>query len=179
MEPIPRQALSLLTTVSIAGLDALTRKSILETLDKVSSHRSPRIILGNRLQDGIPDWISHVAFVEPPTNSSSSSWVVRTGKADGMKDRIARFQEVSTFPPAVTSQPRIRSDGEVLVELNDVNVSYHGRKVSISGFSLSIVSHTFLGTTKHELDSTGKRKVAPPGIEWYFLQRFRLRFSFE
>ncbi|KAF9650289.1 P-loop containing nucleoside triphosphate hydrolase protein [Thelephora ganbajun] len=114
----------------LTGLDASTRKSILEILYEVNSRRSPRIILGNRLQDGIPDWASHVAFVEPSTNSSSSSWVVRTGKADEMKDRIARYQEgVSTSSSAGISQPPIKKDGEVLVELKDVNVSYHERKI--------------------------------------------------
>jgi len=87
------------------------------------------------LQDGIPDWVSHVAFVEPSTNSSSSSWAVRTGRADEMKDRIARYQaEVSVSSSTAVSQSLIRSDGEVLVELKDVNVNYHERKVSVFGF---------------------------------------------
>ena len=78
-----------------------------------------------------------MAFVAPSTNSNSSSWVVRTGKADEMKDRIARYQEASPFSAAV-SQPLIESGGEVLVELKDVNVSYHERKVSIYGFILPV-----------------------------------------
>lgn len=54
-----------------------------------------------------------------------------------MKDRIARYQEASPFSAAV-SQPLIESGGEVLVELKDVNVSYHERKVSIYGFILPV-----------------------------------------
>ena len=100
----------------------------------VDSHRSPRIILGNRLQDGIPDWASHVAFVEPSTDLNSSSWVARTGKADEMKDRIARYQEVSEFLSMAVPQPPIGSGNEILVELKDVSVSYHERKVSASSF---------------------------------------------
>ena len=88
------------------------------------------------MQDGIPDWVSHVAFVEPSTNSNSSSWVVRTGKADEMKDRIARYQEASQSSSVAASEPLIGSGGEVLVELKDVSVSYHERKVSTSGFAL-------------------------------------------
>jgi hypothetical protein len=131
--------------MSIAGLDVSTRKSILEILHEVHSHRSPRIVLGNRLQDGIPDWVSHVAFIEPSADSRSSSWVVRTGKADEMKERIARYQaEMSVSSSAAVAQPSIRHDGEVLVELKDVNVSYHERKVSIPGFGLSITGHKFL-----------------------------------
>ena len=52
-----------------------------------------------------------------------------------MKDRIARYQEeASASASATISRSLIKDDGEVLVELNDVNVSYHERKVSISGF---------------------------------------------
>ena len=86
------------------------------------------------MQDGIPDWVSHVAFVEPSTNPSSGSWVVRTGNAAEMKDRIDRYQEeASASSLEAVSQPLIRNDGELLVELKSVNVSYHERKVSISG----------------------------------------------
>ena len=55
-----------------------------------------------------------------------------------MKDRIARYQEASHFSSMAVSQPQIGS-GEVLVELKDVSVSYHERKVSISGFVFLVV----------------------------------------
>jgi len=63
-----------------------------------------------------------------------------------MKDGIARYQaEVSAFSSAAVSQPVIKSDGDVLVELKDVNVSYHERKVSVSGLlPLPIARHKFL-----------------------------------
>lgn len=138
MKSIPTDARNLLTQPFIAGLDVSTRKSILEILHKVHSHRSPRIILGNRLQDGIPDWISHVAFVEPSANSSSSIWTVRTGEADEMKGVIARYRaEVSASSSMPVSQPPVRNDGDVLVELKGVSVSYHERKASISGLPLA------------------------------------------
>ena len=96
------------------------------------------------MQDGIPDWVSHVAFVEPPTNSNSSIWTVRTGRADEMKDAIGRYQaEVSASSSMPVSQSLIRNDGEVLVQLKDVNVSYHERKASVSYVALSIAGHEF------------------------------------
>ena len=131
MDSILGYARKFLTTIRIfiAGLDVSTRKSILEILHQVHLHRSPRIILGNRLQDGIPDWASHVAFVEPSTNSGSSSWTVRTGRAGEVRDRISQYQaEASAFSSAAVSQPVIKNDGDVLVELKDVNVSYQDRK---------------------------------------------------
>lgn len=51
-----------------------------------------------------------------------------------MRDRIARYQAEVSASPAAVSQLQTRSDGEVLVELKDVNVSYHERKVSNSSF---------------------------------------------
>ena len=60
-----------------------------------------------------------------------------------MKDRIARYQEGSHFSSMGVSQPLIWSGGEVLVELKDVSVSYHERKVSISGFVLLVVGQIF------------------------------------
>ena len=59
-----------------------------------------------------------------------------------MRDRIARYQaEVSALSSAAVSQPITRSDGDILVELKEVNVSYHERKVSISGLLLLVARH--------------------------------------
>ena len=73
-----------------------------------------------------------MAFVEPAVSSTSSSWTVRTGRADEMRDKITRYQAKVSASPAAVSQLQTRGDGEVLVELKDVNVGYHERKVSIS-----------------------------------------------
>ena len=48
-----------------------------------------------------------------------------------MRDRITRYQAGVSASPAAISPNETKSDGEVLVELKDVNVSYHERKVSI------------------------------------------------
>jgi hypothetical protein len=55
---------------------------------------------------------------------------------------------VSALSSATVSQPVIRSDGDVLVELKDVNVSYHERKVSISDLLLPLARHKFLRCSK-------------------------------
>lgn len=50
-----------------------------------------------------------------------------------MKDMIARYQQKATASSFVTtSQPPVKTDGEILVELKGVNVSYHERKVRAS-----------------------------------------------
>ena len=70
------------------------------------------------MQDGITVWVSHVAFVELST-------------------------EVPTSSSMPVSQPLIRNDGEVLVQLKDVNASCYERKASVSYLALSIAEHRF------------------------------------
>ena len=90
------------------------------------------------MQDGVPDWASHVALVEPSSDPRSSSWVVRAGTADEIKDRISQYQEgPSAASSATISRPLVKGDGEVLVELKGVNVSYYDRKVSASRLVLN------------------------------------------
>ena len=52
-----------------------------------------------------------------------------------MKDRIARYQDGVTTPSSVTTlQPPVKGTGEALVELKDVNVSDHERRVSVARY---------------------------------------------
>lgn len=108
-----------------AGLDASTRKSILELLNEVHAHRTPRIILGSRLQDGVPDWISHVAFVE--ASGPGEPWSVKTGTRGEMLQVMEKH-----LPSASTksvTKPKAREDGAILVDMKCVRVSYRGREV--------------------------------------------------
>jgi hypothetical protein len=61
-----------------------------------------------------------------------------------MKDRIARYQEGVALSSATISRPPVKTGGEVLVELKDVNVSYYERKVSVSHLDLLIASQYLL-----------------------------------
>ena len=78
-----------------------------------------------------------------------------------MRDRIARYQaEVSALTSSAVSQPVVRNDGDILVELKDVNVSYYERKVSILGLSFPIARHKFLRYCETQ---TGRYKQAKGG----------------
>ena len=118
-----------------------------------------------------------MAFVEPSANPSSSSWIVRTGKADEIKNRIARYQEeMSASSSVAVSQPLIRSDGEVLVELNDVNVSYHERKVSISNFVFPTTKYKFLRCCKIRVGRYEQVKGGTSRDQTVCPKRFCIRF---
>jgi ABC-type uncharacterized transport system ATPase subunit len=112
--------------LDLAGLDASTRTSILELLREVHENRSPRLILGSRLQDGVPDWISHVAFVE--SVRPGDPWTVQTGTRTDMLKVIEKYLPSASSSLSM-SKPPVRKDGAVLVDLKNVQVSYHGRDV--------------------------------------------------
>ena len=100
------------------------------------------------MQDGTLGWVSHAAFVEPSTEVPASSSI--------------------PIP-----QPLIRNDGEVLVELKDVNVSYHERKVDILCLALPIAEHRF---PRHYKIQTGQYERVEGGTfkdQMVCLSRFR------
>lgn len=87
-----------------------------------------------------------------------------------MKGRIAKYQEgVPSSLSATALQPPVRITGEILVELKDVNVSYHERKVSAARLVYVQKNKCYPGVAKYELDDPCKRKMAPPGIKWCVL----------
>jgi len=92
-----------------------------------------------------------------------------------MKDRIARCQEVSNFSSMAVSQPQIGSGNEILVELKDVSVSYHERKVSTSGVFLLVVGQMFFRCCETR---TGRYERVKGGIfrdQTVCFQRFHTR----
>ena len=93
-----------------------------------------------------------------------------------MRDRIDRYQaEVSTSSSTAVSQPAVRSDGDVLVELKDVNVSYYERKVDISGLSFPMTRHKFLRYCKIQTGRYGQAKGGTFKGQTVRRRRFRMR----
>jgi hypothetical protein len=104
-----------------AGLDVQNRPTLLELLRSLHSVRNPRVIIGLRTQDPVPDWITHVAFVRGGT--------VTTGLKDEVlstvtKDDMAKAK--TTSRSSITTAPQ----GKLLVEMKNVNVKYGPRTVS-------------------------------------------------
>lgn len=80
--------------------------------------------MGLRAHDGIPEWISHVAFVDGTSNT------VRTGP----KDAFLIQQKWSQDATDVQKQSHLGTKKEredVIVDLRNVCVTYSGRKVFI------------------------------------------------
>jgi hypothetical protein len=134
----------------LAGLDAFTRSSILELLHEVHVNRSPRLILGSRIQDGVPEWISNVAFVE--SARPGEPWSVRTGTRGEILEVMEKYLRSASSSTSI-AKPQVREDGKILVDIRNVCVSYHGRDVSFSCPLMKCrVKCFWVGAEQYELD---------------------------
>lgn len=118
-------ALNTSLTIRLAGLDASNRSKIISLLQALHVSRSPRVIMGLRAQDPVPDWISHVAVIKDGH--------VITGLKHDVLTRNMPFgpRIIEQGSPRECSIAQV-SGRRVLVDMNNVNVSYRARKVSVS-----------------------------------------------
>ena len=105
----------------LAGLDFKTRPTLLSLLHSVHVSNNPRIIMGLRLQDPIPEWISHIALVH--------GGHVMTGEKAAILEKL----NLHTYE-AARSVAGVRNRGSsagsgILVDMQNVNVRYHERHV--------------------------------------------------
>ncbi|KZT55684.1 P-loop containing nucleoside triphosphate hydrolase protein [Calocera cornea HHB12733] len=113
----------LLLDEPLTGLDPQHRASLLSLLQALHAQRSPRILLALRPQDPLPSWITHVCLVSAPH--------VRTGPATEFREELERHH-VRAVAAGVSEEEvrrRRREGGEVLVDMQGVNIAYHERKV--------------------------------------------------
>ncbi|KAF8262681.1 P-loop containing nucleoside triphosphate hydrolase protein [Lactarius quietus] len=122
----------LLLDEPLTGLDFKTRPTLLDLLHSVHVSNNPRIIMGLRLQDPVPEWISHIALVQDGR--------VKTGEKSTMlqdlKDSHAKKASYSTSPVR-NSSPEAKA--KVFVNMQNVNVRYHERHV-LKGINWTIRS---------------------------------------
>ncbi|THH14498.1 hypothetical protein EW146_g5833 [Bondarzewia mesenterica] len=116
----------LLLDEPLTGLDVQTRSTLISLLHTLHKSCSPRVIMGLRMQDPIPEWISHLALV--------SSGRVRTGQKEEVLAEVEednkRAREsphfVGTDKSAVKENP-----SKVLIDMRNVNVKYHERHARV------------------------------------------------
>ncbi|KAG6847861.1 hypothetical protein H0H93_005463 [Arthromyces matolae] len=107
----------LLLDEPLTGLDVQNRPTLLDVLHTLHAAKAPRVILGLRTQDPIPDWITHVAFV----NGSK----VVTGPKVEVAPQITHV-DVKQDQPLVFQHS---NPGKLVVDLQNVNVKYGPRTV--------------------------------------------------
>jgi len=112
----------LLLDEPLTGLDFKTRPTLLGLLHSVHASNNPRIIMGLRLQDPVPDWISHIALVQ--------DGCVKTGQKTTILQELndSRAKEASNSTSPVHN-PGLEAKTKVFVDMQNVNVRYHERHV--------------------------------------------------
>jgi hypothetical protein len=103
------------------------RPTLLGLLHSVHVSNNPRIIMGLRLQDPVPEWISHIALVQDGRVKTGE----KTTILQELNDSRAKEASHSTSP---VHNPGIEANAKVLVDMQNVNVRYHERHVSQLGF---------------------------------------------
>ncbi|KAG2109315.1 uncharacterized protein F5147DRAFT_798447 [Suillus discolor] len=117
---------------SLTGLDVNTPPILLNVLRSLHESRSPRIIMGLRIQDPVPECISHIALVTGET--------ILTGVKDEIMSKDAEHHanaKEAEHKMASTTQSYLQSGldhGKPVVDMKNVNVSYSPRKVNSSLF---------------------------------------------
>ena len=112
------------TDLLLAGLDVENRFKVLELLKELHAAKKPRIIMGLRMQDEIPDWITHIAFADKGK--------VRVGGKDEILRSLQRHVTMEYGNTAQVNQPTVRdqgSGGRVVVAIEGANIQYGQRKV--------------------------------------------------
>ncbi|OCH89415.1 P-loop containing nucleoside triphosphate hydrolase protein [Obba rivulosa] len=107
----------------LTGLDTPTRTlllSFLHALHTLDSPRSPHIILGMRIKDPLPDWISHIAVVR-------GDRTLLTGKKENvLRESYLPVHGASASSPAHEHR---RTHGDEVIRISDLSVSYGPRDV--------------------------------------------------
>ncbi|KAG6331621.1 hypothetical protein ID866_7466 [Astraeus odoratus] len=115
----------LLLDEPLTGLDVHNRPTLLSVLHSLHSSRKPRIIMGLRKQDPIPDWITHLALIK-------GGRLLTGEKGDILEQQAADAAQEKAAQPFISTHglPVTRGeDGKPVAILKNVNVAYGPRKV--------------------------------------------------
>ncbi|KAF9489754.1 P-loop containing nucleoside triphosphate hydrolase protein [Pleurotus eryngii] len=107
----------------LSGLDVQTRPALLSLLYELHSARRPRVILGLRIQDAVPEWVTHLALVDGGR--------IHTGTKDEIERLVRESGGLSEPSKVYSNVPKASIDhsGEILVDMNNVSVKYGDRTV--------------------------------------------------
>lgn len=115
----------LLLDEPLTGLDANNRPTLLYVLQSLHKTRNPRIIMGLRKQDPIPEWTTHIALVQQDR--------LLTGTKEDVLAQQANDAAQTEVCGSFISQSGIPAAGKELGKpvaiLKNVNVTYNTRRV--------------------------------------------------
>ena len=120
-----------LFTNHLAGLDVHHRPKLLSLLHAMHNDSSPHIIMSLRIQDVIPEWITHVVLVRPGGQIVTASKEELKKELDEHYAKHTQAAAKRDTHPVASSQPG-KEDKPVVIDLQKVNVAYHDRHVRSS-----------------------------------------------
>lgn len=102
-----------------AGLDPRSRKNLNNVLQEFHLRSSPRILLGLRKGEEVPTWVTHVLEIQGDTGFSRKNPPLLP----------PRLVDRKILPSLSRSLPR--DDRNLVIDLQNVNVSYDNRSVRV------------------------------------------------
>lgn len=143
------------------GLDPRTSSTIGEVLHKIAISQAPRLIISLRLDDGIPDWITHVVLADSTSKildqGSRQSIMARNPKNYQIMSMLSNNRSSDVKSTYVRSKDAYSYDspalppGEPLVEMRGVQIKY-GDKIVLGNW--------------HQTDPTTGTPHPTPGLHW-------------
>lgn len=127
--------------------------------------------MGLRTQDPVPAWVSHLALVSEGRVTVGEKEEVLATKVETVQrasaetgGRLDEKGDEAIGAGGGTMQTPCR---ELLVDMQNVNVQYHDRKVGVAvnkltGNHLLIFVRSVTGANKHHMANSRRRALAPP-----------------
>jgi len=109
----------------LTGLDVSNRPKLLDILHSLHVARNPRILLGLRLQDPVPEWITHLALISEKGVITGQKDIVLEAEAE----RRVREERDSQSRSSNASSSLSGSGRSTVVDLKNVSVTYGPRQV--------------------------------------------------
>jgi ABC-type molybdenum transport system ATPase subunit/photorepair protein PhrA len=91
--------------------------------------------MGLRLQDPVPEWISHIALVQDGRVKAGE----KTTMLQELNDAHAKETSYSTTP---VHTPNLDAKAKVFVDMQNVNIRYHERHVSYLSFRTQFTTNS-------------------------------------
>jgi hypothetical protein len=91
--------------------------------------------MGLRLQDPVPEWISHIALVQDGSMKAGEKITM----LQELEDSRTKDASHSTFP---VHTPNLEAKAKVFVDMQNVNVRYHERHVSYLSFHTQFMTNS-------------------------------------
>lgn len=105
------------------GLDPTSRQKVASALGSLPPN--PHVVLGLRIQDSFPEWITHAAIV-------NDEGILSQGTINDVKPEIDRLHDeiiALTGNKKGSSVKKMHDDSETIIKIDNISVAYRGQSV--------------------------------------------------